>query len=190
MSDHESHAKAPEVHGLLAEFDREEDLMDAVHAAYHADYRHMDAYSPFPLHGLAEAMGVRKTWVPFFTLIGGLSGALLGFGMQYFAMVIHTPYDIGGKPLNSWPSFIPITFEMAILIGAISALGSMLLLNGLPQPYHPVFNGKRFERASNDGFFLCIEERDGQYDPTETRKFLEAQRPVEVSEVRESPEFA
>lgn len=190
MSDHGTHTDEPELHGLLAEFDREEDLLHAAHAAYLAGYRKMDAYSPFPIHGLAEAIGVRKTWVPVFTLIGGLSGAVLGFGMQYFAMVIHAPYSIGGKPFNSWPSFIPITFEMGILLGAFAALGSMLLLNGLPRPYHPVFNGKRFERASNDGFFLCIEGGDEQYDATETRRFLEAQRPVEVSEVYESPEFA
>ena len=187
MSDHET-KKEPELHGMLAEFDTADELLAASEAAYAAGYRCMDAYAPFPVHGLSEAIGCKKTWVPFFTLMGGLSGAVMGFGMQYFAMVMHAPYSIGGKPFNSWPSFIPITFEMAILSGAFAALGSMLMLNGLPQPYHPVFNGKRFERASNDGFFLCIEADDGQYDKEATEAFLREQAPVDVSEVFESPE--
>jgi hypothetical protein len=143
----------------------------------------MDAYSPFPIHGLAEAIGFRKTWVSFFTLMGGFTGAAAGFGMQYFATVMHYPYMASGKPFNSWPSYMPITFELTILFGAFAALGSMLVLNGLPEPYHPIFNAKRFERASSDGFFLCIETGDGQYDTERTLEFLRGLNPVEVSEV-------
>jgi len=183
MSAHGHEDDTPQVHGLIAEFDDPDTLMRATAKAHEAGYRAMDAYSPFPIHGLAEAMGVRKTYVPLVTLIGGLTGAAAGFGMQYFASVIHYPYSIGGKPFNSWPAFIPITFETTILFAAFAALGSMLLFNGLPRPHHPIFNAKRFERASSDGFFLCIERTDAQYDTAETKAFLEGLGPVEVSEV-------
>jgi len=173
------------VFGLIAEFDEPDALLAATEKAHEAGYRNIDAYAPFPIHGLAEAMGVRKTSVPFFTLMGGLTGAATGFGMQYFAMVMHYPYSIGGKPLNSWPSFIPITFELAILFGAFAALGSMLALNGLPRLHHPIFGAKRFERASSDGFFLCIEATDDKYDPERTRGFMSELGPVEVSEVED-----
>lgn len=185
MTAHGHEDATPAVYGLIAEFDDPDTLLRATEKAHESGYRTMDAYSPFPVHGLAEAMGVRKTAVSFITLVGGLTGAATGFGMQYFAHVIHYPYDIGGKPLNSWPSFMPITFELTILFAAFAALGSMLALNGLPRPHHPIFNAKRFERASSDGFFLCIERTDAQYDTEQTRSFLEGLGPVEVSEVRE-----
>ncbi len=185
MSNHGHEDDAPQVHGLIAEFDDPDTLLEATAKAHEAGYRTMDAFAPYPVHGLAEAMGVRKTAVSFFTLCGGLTGAATGFGMQYFASVIHYPYSIGGKPLDSWPSFIPITFELTILFGAFAAFGSMLLLNGLPRPHHPVFNAKRFERASSDGFFLCIEKTDVQYDTEQRKAFLEGRGPVEVSEVLE-----
>lgn len=183
MADHAIHNDQPKVHGLIAEFDDPEQLVQAAQAAYKAGYRQMDAYSPFPIHGLAEAVGFRKTYVSLFTLLGGLTGAAVGFVMQYFATVVHYPYMASGKPFNSWPSYMPITFEVTILFGAFAALGSMLALNGLPQPYHPIFNAKRFERASSDGFFLCIETGDAQYDAGGTRDFLQGLNPVEVSEV-------
>ena len=185
MSAHGHEDDTPQVHGLIAEFDDPDTLMTATAKAHEAGYRAMDAYSPFPIHGLAEAMGVRKTYVSLVTLIGGLTGAAAGFGMQYFASVIHYPYSIGGTPFNSWPAFIPLTFETTILFAAFSALGSMLLFNGLPRPHHPIFNAKRFERASSDGFFLCIERTDAQYDTEETTAFLQGLGPVEVSEVLE-----
>jgi hypothetical protein len=185
MSDHHTQDAAPKVYGLIAEFDDPDMLCAATDKAYKAGYRTMDAFSPFPIHGLAELMGVNKTFVSMFTLIGGLTGACAGFGMQWFAMVIHMPFDIGGKPYFSWPSFIPITFELTILFGAFAALGSMLLLNGLPRLHHPIFNAKRFERASSDGFFLCIESNDVQYDTEKTTAFLNKLSPVEVSEVLE-----
>lgn len=183
MAEHGHHTEEPTVYGLIAEFDDSDNLLHAAEAAYKAGYRTMDAYSPLPIHGLSEAIGFKKTYVSLITLIGGITGAAAGFGMQYFASVIHYDYDIGGKPFNSWPSFMPITFELAILFGAFAALGSMLALNGLPRHHHPVFNAKRFERASSDGFFLCIESEDLQYDTEATKKFLEEQGPVEVSEV-------
>jgi hypothetical protein len=185
MSAHGHEDDTPKVYGLIAEFDEADTLLKATTKAHEAGYRTMDAYSPFPIHGLAEAMGVRKTYVSLVTLIGGLTGTATGFGMQWFASVKHYPYSIGGKPLNSWPAFMPITFELTILFAAFSALGSMLLFNGLPRPHHPIFNAKRFERASSDGFFLCIEETDAQYDTDQTKAFLEGLGPVEVSEVLE-----
>lgn len=180
---HETEGRPPGVYGMIAEFDTPEELEAAASKAYEAGYRQMDAYSPFPIHGLAERMGVRKTLVSLFTLMGGLTGAAVAFGTQWFASALHYPYFIGGKEYSSWPAFIPITFELMILFGAFGAFGSMLLLNGLPRPHHPVFGAKRFERASSDGFFLCIEGADAQFDSDETRRFLEQLNPVEVSEV-------
>ena len=185
MSMHAQQDGTPKVYGLIAEFDDPDALCAATEKAYEAGYRTMDAFSPFPIHGLAESMGVDKTFVSMFTLFGGLLGAATGFGMQWFAMVIHMPFDIGGKPYFSWPSFIPITFELTILFGAFAALGSMLLLNGLPRLHHPIFDAKRFERASSDGFFLCIESNDALYDIEKTTTFLKELSPVEVSEVVE-----
>lgn len=183
MSAHGHEENTPEVYGLIAEFDDPDSLLHATTKAHEAGYRTMDAFSPYPIHGLAEAMGVRKTAVSFFTLCGGLTGTFTGFSMQYIASVLHYPYSIGGKPNLSWPSFMPITFELTILFAGFSALGSMLLLNGLPRPHHPIFNAKRFERASSDGFFLCIERADAQYDAVQTKTFLQGLGPVEVSEV-------
>lgn len=183
MTEHHAHIESPKIHGLIAEFDDPESLLKAAHAAYQAGYRKVDAYSPFPIHGLSEAIGFKKTYVSLITLIGGLCGTCTAFCVQYFATVLHYPYMASGKPFNSWPSYMPITFELTILFGAFSALGSMLLLNGLPMPYHPIFNAKRFERASSDGFFLCIEADDSQYDAGRVREFLQGLSPVEVSEV-------
>ena len=185
MSAHGHENQAPQVYGLIAEFDDPDTLLHAATKAHEAGYRTMDAYTPFPVHNLAEAMGVRKTAVSLFTLCGGLTGTCTGFGMQYIASVLHYPYSIGGKPDLSWPSFMPITFELTILFAGFSALGSMLLLNGLPRHHHPIFNAKRFERATSDGFFLCIERTDAQYDAVQTKTFLQGLGPVEVSEVME-----
>lgn len=186
MSEAHDHPDAgPKLYGLVAEFNEPEELEAATEAVYKAGYRKFDAYCPFPIEGLGEKMGLRNTGIPSLVLIGGLAGAAAGFGMQYFASVIHYPYDIGGKPFFSWPAFIPITFELMILFAAFACFLGMLGLNGLPQHYHPIFNAKRFERASSDGFFLCIEAADANFDLDRTRQFLEEMTPVEVSEVQE-----
>ena len=184
MSDHgHHHDDAPKLYGVIAEFNEADDVLHAAEKAYKAGYRNMDAYSPYPVHGLSEALGFRKCGVSPITLIGGLCGTATAVVLQYVGTVVHYPYDIGGKPLFSWPSYFPILFELTILFGAFSALGSMLFLNGLPQPNHPIFNAKRFDRASSDGFFLCIEADDAQFDQEKTKSFLAGLHPVEVSEV-------
>lgn len=184
MSDHHEHQE-PEVYGVIAEFDNPDDCLEAAKAAYSEGYRKLDAYSPFPVHGLSEAIGYTETWIPFCTLIAGLTGAALVFFMQWFACVVHYPYSIGGRPDFSWPAFIPVTFEGMVLFAAYTSGLSMLLFNGLPRLNHPVMSAKNFERASSDRFFLCIEAEDVRYDSEKTRTFLEtlAARPLEVSEV-------
>src|SRR5579871_892299 len=173
------------LYGLMAEFENPDHILHAAKTAYAAGYRRMDAYSPLPIHGLAEAVGFRKTYLPLVVLIGGLTGCFVGFAFQYWVSVVNYPVIIGGKPMNSWPSFIPVTFECTVLFAALSAVFGMLALNGLPHPYHPVFNVDRFERASRDRFFLCIEARDPKFNRDGTRKFLEMEEfhACEVTEV-------
>jgi hypothetical protein len=171
------------LYGLLAEFNTPEELLRAAERAYADGYRRMDAYSPFPVHGLAEAIGFHTNRLPLLVLLGGLLGAGVGFFSQYYASVIDYPINVGGRPLNSWPSFIPITFEVTILMAALAAVLGMLALNGLPQPYHPVFNVPRFALATRDRFFLGIEAGDPRFDPASTRRFLEGLGPREVSDV-------
>jgi hypothetical protein len=166
-----------ELHGLLVEFETPEQILAATRRAREAGFRHMDAYTPYPVEGLAEELGMRRTRVPFIVLIGGLVGAGAGFFMQYWSMAVDYPMNIGGRPLNSWPAFIPITFEVMVLVASLSALLGMLFLNGLPQPYHPVMNDPRFGRASQDRFFLCIEATDPRFDRQATRQFLESLQP-------------
>jgi hypothetical protein len=176
-------ARRPRVYGLLAEFEQPEQLLAAAHRAREAGYRRMDAYTPFPVEGLAEALGRHYTLVPLITLIGGLTGCTGGFALQYWVSKVAYPINVGGKPFNSWPSFIPVTFEMTILGAALSAVLGMLALNGLPMPYHPLFNEPRFALASRDRFFLCVEARDRRFDLAETRRLLESLTPRAVMEV-------
>jgi len=173
------------IHGLLAEFAGPHDLLDAARKAYAAGYRRMDAYSPVPVHGLADAIGFRRNWVAPVVLLGGILGGLMGFGYCYWVSVIEYPLNVGGRPDYSWPSFIPITFESAVLFAALSAVVGMIALNGLPRPHHPVFHVPSFEGATRDKFFLSIEAADPLYDSVKSREFLEGLQAVEVTEVAE-----
>lgn len=174
---------SPLVHGLMAEFDDPQSLVTATTRAREAGYRRMDAYSPFPIEELHEALGSHHTRLPLIVLIGGLCGGIGGYLLQYWVSVIAYPVNVGGKPMHSWPAFIPVTFECTILAAALSCVLGMLALNGLPAPYHPVFNVPRFALASRNRFFLCIESRDPKFDLDKTRHFLETLGPREVSTV-------
>jgi hypothetical protein len=167
----------------MAEFENEEELVEAVRRARSEGYRKLEAYAPQPIEGLAEEMGFHDTGLPMLVLIGGIVGALGGFAMQYYLSVINYPINVGGRPLNSWPAFIPVTFETTILLAALTAVFGMLALNGLPMPYHPVFNVDRFARASRDRFFLCIRAIDPRFSALTTRQFLESCHPRGVYDV-------
>ena len=154
----------PPIYGLMAEFHSPETLLRAAERASQQGFKRMDAYTPFPIEGLAEALGIGPTRVPLIVLIGGIIGCLGGFFLQYWFAVIDYPLNVGGRPLNSWPAFIPVTFEMTILCAALAAFLGVLALNGLPMPYHPVFNVEQFELASRNRFFLCIEAGDPNFE--------------------------
>jgi len=171
------------VYGLLAEFTTPEELVTATERAYAEGYRRMDAYTPFPVTGIAEALGSRRNWVSPMVGVAAILGAIGGFGLVYWIAVIAYPFNVGGRPFNSWPAFIPITFETTILLASLTAVVGMIILNGLPQPYHPVFNVPRFGLASTNRFFLCIEAHDPKFSLEPTRVFLEGLGPQEVSEV-------
>jgi len=174
---------AHRIYGLLAEFDDATALVQATERTHEAGYRRFDAYSPFPIEELHHAMGSPHSKMPLIVLIGGIVGCLGGFYLQYWAAAIAYPINVGGRPLNSWPAFIPVTFECTILVAALSAVLGMLALNGLPMPYHPVFNVDRFALASRSRFFLCIEARDRKFELDDTREFLRSLGPREVSVV-------
>jgi hypothetical protein len=175
----------PPLYGLMAEFDSPTDVVEAARATYDAGYRRINAYSPYPIEELAEAIGFHSTRLPLIVLIGGIIGGLVGYGLQYYVAVIDYPINVGGRPYHSWPSFIPITFEMTILFAALSAVFGMLALNKLPQPYHPVFNAERFALASRDRFFLVIEANDPRFDADKARSFLKTLNPKEVVDVEQ-----
>lgn len=174
----------PEIYGLIAEFDDPQNVLRAARQSYQQGYRRMEAYSPFPVEGLSEAVGFHRTWLPAIVLGAGITGCLGGFGLQYWISKISYPLNVGGRPLNSWPSFIPVTFELTILFAALATVIGMLALNGLPMPYHPVFNTPRFALASQDRFFLAIEAADPIFSREATRAFLENLGALEVTELQ------
>jgi len=171
------------LYGLIAEFENPETLLEAAHGARAGGYRRLDAFTPMPVEGLAEAVGFEKTRLPLAVLIGGICGCIGGFLLQYYPSVVDYPLNIGGKPMHSWPAFVPVTFEMTILAAALTTVLGMLAMNGLPTPYHPVFNVPQFELASRNRFFLCIKARDPLFDLEKTKQFLRELKAREVYEV-------
>ncbi len=170
-------------YGLLAEFDTPTQLVDAANKIREAGFTKTDAFSPFPLHEIDRALGVKKTILPYLVFAGGIAGLVSAFGLQYYVHVIDYPIIVGGRPFLSIPSFIPATFEMTILFAAFVAVFGMILLNGLPQPYHPVFNVPRFALASREKFFLLIETTDPKFNYEETKSFMQSLNPQEVFDV-------
>jgi len=177
------HLQRSHIYGVMGEFETPEQLIHAAEKIREAGYRRLDAYAPFPVEGLSEALGLKRNLVPAITLLGGLGGGLTGFLFQVWANVSSYPMNIGGRPLNSWPAFIPVTLELTVLGAALSAGFGMLALNGLPQPHHPVFNVHRFTHASSDRFFVCIESRDPKFHLEETSRLLQSLHARHVNEV-------
>lgn len=171
-------------YGFLAEFSTQAELMRAAEAAYAAGFRKMDGYAPFPVEGLAEALG-KKNRLPLLALIGGIIGGAGAYFMEWYANAISYPINIGGRPIHSWPAFIPITFELTVLCAGLTAFFGSFALNGLPRPYHPLFYISEFDRASQDRFFLCIEAKDPKFHPADTRAFLQELEPLSIREVPE-----
>lgn len=173
------------LYGMVAEFDEPEGVVAAARAARLAGYRKMEAYTPFPVHDLYEedALALHDWRVPWIIFIAGLSGAAFGMSMQFYTSVIDYPWNVGGRPAFSWPQFIPVTFECTILFAALTGVGAMFALNGLPRLHHPIFNAPHFEQASQTRFFLCIEATDAKFDREETETFLLSLNPLTVSEV-------
>jgi Alternative complex III, ActD subunit len=177
------HAAPSSIFGVMAEFDDPKALVAAAKRTYAAGYRRMDTFSPYPIEEAWEAIGHHDRRLSFIVLCGGLLGLLTGIGLQEWVHEIAYPINIGGKPLNSWPQFVPVCFELTILFAALSAVIGMIVLNGLPQPYHPAFNVERFARASRDRFFLLVEARDPKFNRQQTTEFLKGLHATEVSDV-------
>jgi len=177
------HRVAPALYGIMGEFNNPSDLVAAARRTYEAGYRRINGYSPYPIEELSEAIGFTRTSLPLIVLIGGILGGLGGFFMQYWMEVVDYPLNVGGKPYNSWPAFIPITFECTVLVAAFAAVLGMLVLNKLPQPYHPVFNAPNFALATRDRFFLVIEANDPRFSHDETTQFLNTVGAKNVSDV-------
>ncbi len=173
----------PSLYGVMAEFDNPTDLVAAAQRTYEAGYRRINGYSPYPIEELSEAIGFTRTGLPLIVLIGGILGGLGGFFMQYWMEVIDYPLNVGGKPYNSWPAFIPITFECTVLVAAFAAVLGMLVLNKLPQPYHPVFNAPNFALATRDSFFLVIEASDRKFEHDEVMHFMQTLEPKDLIDV-------
>jgi hypothetical protein len=177
--------RTPKLHGLLAEFDSATAIVNAARKAKEAGYLKVDAFTPFPIHELDDALKLPRTKLPWLVLLGGFGGLFAGMGLEYWSSVIAYPLNIGGRPFASWPAFVIPAYETTILFASITAVVGMILLNGLPQPYHPVFNAPSFSHASADRFFLSIETSDPKFDATATRQFLQELHPLGVSDVAE-----
>ena len=177
--------RGPRLYGLMAEFESPQALVEATRKTHQAGYRRIDAYSPYPIEALTEALDIHDRKLPAVVLGGGIVGGLCGYALCYWCSVIAYPLNVGGKPFNSVPAFIVPTFETTILCAAFAAVLGMLALNGLPMPYHPVFNAPRFALASRDRFFLCIEARDPKFDHDTTWAFLSKLEPTAVMDVEE-----
>ncbi len=177
--------RGPRLYGLMAEFSDPNDLVAAARKTHEAGYRRIDAYTPYPIEELAEAMEIHHTILPLLVLIGGIIGLVGGIALQYWTSAVDYPLNVAGKPLFSWPAFVPVTFETTVLVAALTAVFGMLALNGLPMPYHPVFNAPRFALASRDRFFLCIEAADPKFDLDDTSRFLQRLQPRAISEVED-----
>jgi len=173
----------PPIHGVMGEFDNPTDVVNAAHRAREAGYYRLDAYSPYPIEELSEAIGVHSTKMPLIVLIGGIVGGLAGYFLQFYTHVLEYPLNVGGRPFHSWPAFIPITFECTVLGAGLAAVFGMLALNGLPEPYHPVFNTPNFALASRDRFFLLIQSDDPKFDREQTADFLRGVGAREVNDV-------
>lgn len=174
------------LYGIMAEFETVPELLDAIHKSRDAGYCKLDAYTPFPVHEVWHALGYRRNILPWMILCGGIIGCIAGFMLQYWVSTTAYPINIGGRPLNSWPSFIPVTFECTILLACLTAVFGMFAINGLPQPHHPVFNVERFALASRDRLFLCLEADDPKFDRVDTASFLWSCKPSHVAEVADS----
>lgn len=172
-----------ETYGLLAEFADTDALIAAAQTLTDRGYRKVEAYSPFPIAGLSEALNYSRTRLPLLVLMGGILGCIGGYGMQYWVAAIAYPVNIGGRPYNSWPAFIPVTFECTILLASLTAVFGMLALNGLPRPHHPLFAIPQFERASTDGYFIGIQSIDPMFDLEETAGLLRELHAREVIHV-------
>lgn len=186
MNSPHSRPESSRLFGLLARFETTETLIHAAHELSRQGYRKIDAYTPFAVTGLAEAIGFRRTGMSKVVLCGGLIGLASGYGLQWWVSVIAYPLNIGGRPLNSWPLFVPVTFEVTILVAALFAVLGMLALNGLPRPHHPLFGIPEFARATTDGYFLCIEATDPQFEEQESLRLLLELHPCEVWHVPEA----
>jgi hypothetical protein len=171
------------IFGLVAEFSNLDSLIEGAKAVRQAGYKTFQAYTPIPSEELNEAIGFHGTKLPLLIFLGGLFGAIAGYALQYWSSVIAYPLNVGGRPLHSWPAFIPVTFECTILGAALTAIFGMLAMNGLPAPYHPLFNVPRFSRASRDLFFICIHSGDPLFDRKVTAKFLASLDTTDVQEV-------
>lgn len=175
--------RAPRLYGLVAEFDREEDLIEAITALKVRGYDRIEAFTPYPVKELAQLLHPRARLIPFFVLMGGITGGIAGYLIQYYTAVIDFPLNVGGRPLHSWPAFIPVTFELSIMFAAVAGLAAFLIATRLPRLHHPIFNDEEFSRASWDRLFLCAEAEDERFELNTTRELLEHYSEYQVREV-------